>query len=146
MGCQILNSSTSKNMQLVGAAWKAMEVIPRWRVRHAGGPECGTKCYCSEMTHRLIQLFLLISLTLAGLINPAQAVECKTATQKNCTVTIKDNRGIKVGTENRENNGKVTIRDDRGIKTGTIETKPGKSTCEVIRNSRGIKVGTRGNC
>ena len=123
-----------------------MEVIQMWRVRHAGGPECGMNCYCPEMTKRLIQLFLLISLTLAGLINPAQAVECKTATQKNCTVTIKDNRGIKVGTENRENNGKVTIRDGRGIKTGTIETKPGKSTCEVIRNSRGVKVGTRGNC
>ena len=133
-------------MQSAGVAWKAMEVIQRWRVRHAGGPECELNCYCPEMTKRLIQLFLLTSLTLAGLINPAQAVECKTATQKNCTVTIKDNRGIKVGTENRENNGKVTIRDGRGIKTGTIETKPGKSTCEVIRNSRGIKVGTRGNC
>ena len=123
-----------------------MGLIQTWRVRHAGGPDFGMRCYCPEMTKRLFQLFLLISLTLTGLINPAQAAECKTATQKNCTITIKDDRGRKVGTENRENNGKVTIRDDRGIKTGTIETKPGKSTCEVIRNSRGIKVGTRGNC
>lgn len=98
------------------------------------------------MTKRLIQLSLLLSLSFGGLLTPAQAVECKTATQKNCTVTIRNDRGVKVGTENRENNGKVTLRDDRGLKTGTIETKPGKSTCEVIRNSRGIKVGTRGNC
>jgi hypothetical protein len=98
------------------------------------------------MTKRLIQVSLLLSLSFGGLLTPAQAVECKTATQKNCTVTIRNDRGVKVGTENRENNGKVTLRDDRGIKQGTIETKPGRSTCEVIRNSRGIKVGTRGNC
>jgi hypothetical protein len=98
------------------------------------------------MTKRLIQISLLLTLSFGGLLTPAQAVECKTATQKNCTVTIRNDRGVKVGTENRENNGKVTLRDDRGIKQGTIETKPGRSTCEVIRNSRGIKVGTRGNC
>ena len=98
------------------------------------------------MTKRLIQLSLLLSLCFGGLLTPAQAVECKTATQKNCTVTIRNDRGVKVGTENRENNGKVTLRDDRGLKTGTIETKPGKSTCQIVRNSRGIKIGTKGNC
>ena len=98
------------------------------------------------MTKRLIQVSLLLSLYFGGLLTPAQAVECKSSTQKNCTVTIRDNRGLKIGTENRGNNGTTTIRDDRGIKQGTIQTKPGKSTCEVIRNSRGIKVGTRGNC
>jgi hypothetical protein len=98
------------------------------------------------MTKRLIQVALLLSLSFGGLLTPAQAVECKSSTQKNCTVTIRDNRGLKIGTENRGNNGTTTIRDDRGIKQGTIQTKPGKSTCEVIRNSRGIKVGTRGNC
>jgi hypothetical protein len=98
------------------------------------------------MTKRLIQVSLLLSLSFGGLLTPAQAVECKTATQKNCTVTLRDNRGLKIGTENRENNGKVTLRDDRGLKTGTIETKPGKSTCQIVRNSRGIKIGTKGNC
>jgi hypothetical protein len=98
------------------------------------------------MTKRLIQVSLLLSLYFGGLLTPAQAVECKTATQKNCTVTLRDNRGLKIGTENRENNGKVTLRDDRGLKTGTIETKPGKSTCQIVRNSRGIKIGTKGNC
>jgi hypothetical protein len=98
------------------------------------------------MTKRLIQVSLLLSLSSGGLLTPAQAVECKTATQKNCTVTLRDNRGLKIGTENRENNGKVTLRDDRGLKTGTIETKPGKSTCQIVRNSRGIKIGTKGNC
>jgi hypothetical protein len=98
------------------------------------------------MTKRLIQVALLLSLSFGGLLTPAQAVECKTATQKNCTVTLRDNRGLKIGTENRENNGKVTLRDDRGLKTGTIETKPGKSTCQIVRNSRGIKIGTKGNC
>jgi hypothetical protein len=98
------------------------------------------------MTKRLIQVSLLLSLSFGGLLTPAQAAECKSSTQKNCTVTIRDNRGLKIGTENRGNNGTTTIRDDRGIKQGTIQTKPGKSTCEVIRNSRGIKVGTRGNC
>jgi len=98
------------------------------------------------MTKRLIQVSLLLSLSFGGLLTPAQAVECKSATQKNCTVTLRDNRGLKIGTENRENNGKVTLRDDRGLKTGTIETKPGKSTCQIVRNSRGIKIGTKGNC
>ena len=98
------------------------------------------------MTKRLIQVALFLSLSFGGLLTPAQAVECKTATQKNCTVTLRDNRGLKIGTENRENNGKVTLRDDRGLKTGTIETKPGKSTCQIVRNSRGIKIGTKGNC
>jgi hypothetical protein len=133
-------------MQWVGAVSMVTAAILMCGVRHAGGPDFGMNWYCPEMTKRLFQLFLLVLLTLTGLINPAQAAECKTATQKNCTITIKDDRGRKVGTENRENNGKVTIRDERGIKTGTIETKPGKSTCEIIRNSRGIKVGTRGNC
>jgi hypothetical protein len=98
------------------------------------------------MTKRLIQVSLLLSLSFGGLLTPAQAVECKTATQKNCTVTLRDNRGLKIGTVNRENNGKVTLRDDRGLKTRTIETKPGKSTCQIVRNSRGIKIGTKGNC
>jgi hypothetical protein len=98
------------------------------------------------MTKRLIQVSLLLSLSFGGLLTPAQAVECKSSTQKNCTVTLRDNRGLKIGTENRENNGKVTLRDDRGLKTGTIETKPGKSTCQIVRNSRGIKIGTKGNC
>jgi hypothetical protein len=98
------------------------------------------------MTKRLIQVALLLSLSFGGLLTPAQAVECKSSTQKNCTVTLRDNRGLKIGTENRENNGKVTLRDDRGLKTGTIETKPGKSTCQIVRNSRGIKIGTKGNC
>jgi len=74
----------------------------------------------------------------------ASAAECKTATQKNCTVTQRDSRGVKTGTETRESTGKTTLRDSRGIKTGTIEPKRGN--CEIIRNSRGIKTGTRGNC
>ena len=98
------------------------------------------------MNKKSLVLTFLLALLFSGLSPAAQAVECKSSTQKNCTVTIRDNRGLKIGTENRGNNGTTTIRDDRGIKQGTIETKPGKSTCEVIRNSRGIKVGTRGNC
>ena len=95
------------------------------------------------------KLSLVISLTFfpSLLVAPAsQAVECKSATQKNCTVTVRDNRGIKVGTEERGSTGTTVIRDSRGIKQGTITTSPGKSSCEVIRDSRGIKVGTRGNC
>ncbi len=98
------------------------------------------------MNKKSLTLAFLMSLLFSGMMPAAHAIECKSSTQKNCTVTIRDNRGLKIGTENRGNNGTTTIRDDRGIKQGTIQTKPGKSTCEVIRNSRGIKVGTRGNC
>ncbi len=98
------------------------------------------------MTKKCIQIILTLLLSFGGSLTPTQAVECKTATQKNCTVTIRDNRGVKIGTQNRENNGKITVRDDRGVKTGTIETRPGGSTCQIIRNSRGIKIGTKGNC
>lgn len=87
---------------------------------------------------------MLLALAFGG-ITPTQARECKTAGEKNCTVTLRDGRGIKTGTENRGNDGKVTTRDSRGVKTGTIQTKP-KSNCEIIRNSRGVKIGTRGNC
>lgn len=74
----------------------------------------------------MTRLLVLLSLSFGGLVTPAQGVECKTARQKVCTITIQNDRGVKVGTENRENNGKVTLRDDRGVKTGTVETKPGK--------------------
>ena len=88
---------------------------------------------------------LLLVCFMSMLIQPAaQAAECKSATQKNCTVTQRDSRGVKTGTETRESTGNTTLRDSRGVKTGTIEPKRG--TCEIIRNSRGIKIGTRGNC
>ena len=88
----------------------------------------------------------LLSLAFGSLTTPAQSAECKTSTQKNCTITIRDSRGIKTGSQEVGNNGKTTVRDKRGIKQGTIETKPGKSNCEIIRDARGIKIGTRGNC
>ena len=88
----------------------------------------------------------LLSLAFGSLATPAQSAECKTSTQKNCTITIRDSRGIKTGSQEVGNNGKTTVRDSRGIKQGTIETKPGKSSCEIIRDARGIKIGTRGNC
>jgi hypothetical protein len=87
---------------------------------------------------------LSISLMSFAIQPMASAAECKTATQKNCTVTQRDSRGVKTGTETRESTGKTTLRDSRGVKTGTIEPKRGN--CEIIRNSRGIKTGTRGNC
>ena len=88
----------------------------------------------------------LLSLVFGSLATPAQSAECKTSTQKNCTITIRDSRGIKTGSQEVVNNGKTTVRDKRGIKQGTIETKPGKSNCQIIRDARGIKIGTRGNC
>ena len=88
----------------------------------------------------------LLSLAFGSLTTPAQSAECKTSTQKNCTITIRDSRGIKTGSQEVGNNGKTTVRDSRGIKQGTIETKPGKSNCQIIRDARGIKIGTRGNC
>ena len=88
----------------------------------------------------------LLSLAFGSLATPAQSAECKTSTQKNCTITIRDSRGIKTGSQEVGNNGKTTVRDKRGIKQGTIETKPGKSNCQIIRDARGIKIGTRGNC
>jgi hypothetical protein len=93
-------------------------------------------------------LFALLSLSLSfPIFAPhAQAVECKSATQKNCTVTIRDNRGIKIGTEERSSNGVTTVRDSQGIKQGTITTTSSKPSCEIIRDSRGLKIGTRGKC
>ena len=96
---------------------------------------------------RKISVAVGLAFLMSLLVSPASiAVECKSATQKNCTVTIRDNRGIKIGTEERGNTGTTVIRDSRGIKQGTVTTSPGKSSCEIIRDSRGIKVGTRGNC
>jgi hypothetical protein len=96
------------------------------------------------MKSKSILSALLVAVMSFTIQPAAQAVECKSATQKNCTVTQRDSRGVKTGTETRESTGKTTLRDSRGVKTGTIEPKRG--TCEIIRNSRGIKVGTRGNC
>jgi hypothetical protein len=96
------------------------------------------------MTPKAIIGSFIFSLLFLTIQPTAQAIECKTATQKNCTVTQRDSRGAKVGTETRESTGKTTLRNNRGVKTGTIEPKSG--TCEILRNSRGIKVGTRGNC
>jgi hypothetical protein len=53
---------------------------------------------------------------------------------------------MKVGTQERGYNGTTTLRDNRGIKQGTIQTQPGRPSCEIIRDSRGVKVGTRGKC
>ena len=89
---------------------------------------------------------LTLSLSFPVFAPYAQAVECKSATQKNCTVTIRDNRGIKIGTEERGSNGVTTVRDSRGIKQGTITTTSSKPSCEIIRDSRGLKIGTRGKC
>jgi hypothetical protein len=88
----------------------------------------------------------LLSLAFGSLMAPAKAVECSTPTQKNCTVTVRDKSGIKIGTQDKNSNGTTTVRDKSGIKQGTITTQPGKPSCEIIRDSRGIKVGTRGNC
>lgn len=96
------------------------------------------------MKSKSIISVLLISFLSFAIQPVAQAAECTSATQKNCTVTKRDSRGVKTGTETRESTGKTTVRDSRGIKTGTIEPKRGN--CEIIRDSRGIKIGTRGNC
>jgi hypothetical protein len=88
----------------------------------------------------------LLSLTFGSLMAPAKAVECSTPTQKNCTVTVRDKSGIKIGTQEKGSNGTTTVRDKSGIKQGTITSQPGKPTCEILRDSRGIKVGTRGKC
>ena len=98
------------------------------------------------MTFKSISALIILIVLQGPFITEAHAAECKTAGQKNCTVTLRDNRGIKVGTEDRGSSGTTTIRDKRGIKQGTITNKPGKASCEVIRDARGIKVGTRGNC
>ena len=95
---------------------------------------------------RLLFALLGMCLSFPAFAPYAQAVECKSATQKNCTVTIRDNRGIKIGTEERGSNGVTTVRDSRGIKQGTITTTSSKPSCEIIRDSRGLKIGTRGKC
>ena len=41
----------------------------------------------------------LLSLAFGSLATPAQSAECKTSTQKNCTITIRDSRGIKTGSQ-----------------------------------------------
>lgn len=94
---------------------------------------------CSFTTLGILTMSLIFQ-------NPSLAAECKSQGQKNCSVTIRDSRGVKVGSEERGNNGVTTIRDNRGIKQGTITPKIGNSGCEIIRDSRGVKVGTRGNC
>ncbi len=98
------------------------------------------------MKKNLIIAASLLSLVLSSLVAPATAVECSTPTQKNCTVTLRDSRGIKVGTQDRSSNGTTIVRDQRGIKQGTITSQPGRPACEIIRDSRGIKIGTRGKC
>ena len=98
------------------------------------------------MTIKSISAFIILIALQGPFITEANAAECKTASKKNCTVTLRDNRGIKVGTEDRGSGGTTTVRDKSGIKQGTITNKPGKASCEVIRDARGIKVGKRGNC
>lgn len=95
---------------------------------------------------RIVQLTLLVLIASTLQVTKANSVECKSAKQKNCSVTVRDQRGIKIGTEERGSNGVTTLRDSRGIKQGTVTTSSSKPSCEVIRDSRGIKVGTRGNC
>lgn len=88
----------------------------------------------------------LTAIVLSSLIIPAQAIECTSPTQKNCSVTVRDSRGVKVGTQERGSSGTTTVRDSRGVKQGTITTQPGRPNCEIIRDSRGVKIGSRGKC
>ena len=98
------------------------------------------------MTKRSLFTALLATSILSTFMTPVHAVECTSPTQKNCSVTVRDSRGMKVGTQERGYNGTTTLRDNRGIKQGTIQSQPGRPSCEIIRDSRGVKVGTRGNC
>lgn len=98
-----------------------------------------------RIKHALI--FLVFSTIFINFGMPlASAVECQTATQRNCTVTLRDNRGIKIGSEDRGSSGVTVVKNSRGIKQGTITSSTSKPSCEVVRDSRGIKIGTRGNC
>jgi hypothetical protein len=89
---------------------------------------------------------ILIFTVLVALVSPitsVSAAECRSSTQTNCTVTLRDSRGVKTGTIEQGNNGTSTVRDSRGVKTGTV-TPQGSKNCVVIRDSRGVKIGTRG--
>ena len=98
------------------------------------------------MTKKTLLTAILAATVVSAFMTPVYAVECTSPTQKNCSVTVRDSRGVKVGTQERGYNGTTTVRDSRGIKQGTIQTQPGRPSCEIIRDSRGVKVGTRGKC